>query len=41
MILLFGWIYVLILKVSTIFGSLVAGYCVGVLVKEKPANHLM
>ena len=41
MISLFGWIYVLILTVSTIFGSIVAGYCVGVLVKEKPANHLM
>ena len=34
MISYFGWIYVLILTVFTIFGSLVAGYCVGILVKE-------
>jgi len=34
MISYFGWIYVLILTVFTLFGSLVAGYCVGVLVKE-------
>jgi hypothetical protein len=35
MISYFGWIYVLILTVFTIFGSLVVGYCVGILVKEK------
>jgi len=34
MISYFGWIYVLILTVFTIFGSLVVGYCVGILVKE-------
>jgi len=34
MISYFGWIYVLILTVFTIFGSLVAGYCVGILVRE-------
>jgi len=34
MVSYFGWIYVLILTVFTIFGSLVAGYCVGILVKE-------
>jgi len=33
MISYFGWIYVLILTVFTIFGSLVTGYCVGILVK--------
>ena len=41
MISYFGWIYVLILTVFTIFGSLVIGFCVDVLVKEKPANHLI
>ena len=34
MISYFGWIYVLILTVFTILGSLVVGYCVDVLVKE-------
>jgi uncharacterized membrane protein YraQ (UPF0718 family) len=34
MILYFGWIYVLILTVFTIFGSLVAGYCISFFVKE-------
>jgi len=38
MISYFGWIYVLILTVFTIFGSLVVGYFVDALVKEKPAN---
>jgi len=41
MISYFGWIYVLILTVFTIFGSFVAGYCIDLLVKEKPANHLI
>ena len=35
MISYFGWIYVLILTVFTIFGSLVVGYCVGILVNER------
>jgi uncharacterized membrane protein YraQ (UPF0718 family) len=34
MISYFGWIYVLILTVFTIFGSIGVGYCVDVLVKE-------
>jgi uncharacterized membrane protein YraQ (UPF0718 family) len=34
MISYFGWIYVLILTVFTIFGSIGVGYCVGLLVKE-------
>jgi uncharacterized membrane protein YraQ (UPF0718 family) len=34
MISYFGWIYVLILTFFTIFGSLVVGYFVGILVKE-------
>ena len=38
MISYFGWIYVLILTVFTIFGSLVVGYFVDALIKEKPAN---
>ena len=38
MILYFGWIYVLILTVFTISGSLVVGYFVDALVREKPAN---
>ena len=33
-ILYFGWVYVLILTVFTIFGSLVTGYCMTFLVKE-------
>jgi len=40
MISYFGWTYVLILVVFTILGSIGVGYCVDVLVKEKPANHL-
>ncbi len=40
MISYFGWTYVLILVVFTIFGSIGVGYCVDVLVKEKTANHL-
>ncbi len=38
MVSYFGWIYVLILTVFTIFGSLVVGYFVDALVREKPAN---
>jgi len=40
MISYFGWSYVLILVVFTILGSIGVGYCVDVLAKEKPANHL-
>jgi len=40
MISYFGWTYVLILVVFTIFGSIGVGYCVEVLVKDKSANHL-
>jgi len=35
MILYFGWTYALILTVLTLFGSLVAGYTIGALVKDK------
>lgn len=35
MISYFGWVYVLILTVLTILGSLVVGYSVGVLTEEK------
>jgi uncharacterized membrane protein YraQ (UPF0718 family) len=38
MVSYFGWIYVLILTVFTIFGSLVVGYFVDALIREKPAN---
>ena len=41
MISYFGWIYVFILTLFTILGALVAGYCVEVLVKEKPANPII
>ncbi|MBW2610274.1 MAG: hypothetical protein JRC68_08010 [Deltaproteobacteria bacterium] len=34
MISFFGWIYVLILTIFTIIGSIVVGYCVDILVKE-------
>jgi uncharacterized membrane protein YraQ (UPF0718 family) len=34
MISYFGWIYVLILTVFTIFGSIGVGYCINVLVME-------
>lgn len=40
MISYFGWTYVLILVVFTIFGSIGVGYCVDLLVKEKPSNDI-
>jgi len=40
MISYFGWTYVLILVVFTIFGSIGVGYCVELLVKEKPPNYI-
>ena len=41
MISYFGWVYVIILTVFTIIASIVAGYAVGVLVKERssPLSH--
>ena len=39
MISYLGWIYVLILTVFTIFGSLVAGYCVGISLRAAEKNN--
>jgi hypothetical protein len=42
MISYFGWIYVVVLTVFTILGSIVVGYLVGALVKVKdvlPSHH--
>ena len=42
MISYFGWIYVLILTVFTVIGSIIVGYSVGALVREEtssPSNH--
>jgi len=40
MISYFGWTYVLILVIFTIFGSIGVGYCVEVLVKDKLSNYI-